>query len=246
MPCVRGRRTVTNPESPAFGPLYAALAAIADLSGPWLDVCVASALLTGASGESIALLTAEGTRDLLGASDPVAAELEQCEVELGEGPGWDAWRRGSAVVASDLAGTDATRWVGFSAEATRRGVRSVVALPVRAGAETIGITVRHRMDAGEPTAAESFRALFAADLIAVTILRLQAGLPPGDLALELHRDRDRAQIHQSAGMVSVQLGISVAEALLRIRAFAFAHGRPLRDISRDIVARQIKFEREVP
>lgn len=235
---------MTTTEAPNFAPLYAALAAIADLSGPWLDVCVASATLSGSTGNAVALLTREGTRDLLGASDSLATELELAEVELGEGPGWDAWRHGTAIVAADLAGEDASRWVGFAPEATSRGVRSMVALPVRVGDDSIGITVNHRTAAGEPSPAESFRALFAADLIAVTILRLQAGLPPGDLALELHGDRYRAQIHQAAGMVSVQLSVTVADALLRLRAYAFAHGRPLHDVARDVVSRQVTFARE--
>ena len=42
-------------------------------------------------------------------------------------------------------------------------------------------------------------------------------------------------------MVSVQLGVSVTEALIRLRAYAFSHDRPLRDVAEDVVARRLRF-----
>jgi hypothetical protein len=44
-------------------------------------------------------------------------------------------------------------------------------------------------------------------------------------------------------MVSVQLGITVAEGLLRLRARAFAEGRPLADVAADVVTRRIRLDR---
>jgi hypothetical protein len=43
-------------------------------------------------------------------------------------------------------------------------------------------------------------------------------------------------------MVSVQLGIDVGEALVRLRAHAFGHGRLVRDVARDVVERRLRFE----
>jgi AmiR/NasT family two-component response regulator len=53
----------------------------------------------------------------------------------------------------------------------------------------------------------------------------------------------RAEVHQASGMVSVQLGITVAEGLLRLRARAFAEGRPLADVAADVVTRRIRLDR---
>ena len=39
-------------------------------------------------------------------------------------------------------------------------------------------------------------------------------------------------VHQATGMISAQLGVGVGEALVRLRAYAFAHGRPLIEIAR--------------
>ena len=42
-------------------------------------------------------------------------------------------------------------------------------------------------------------------------------------------------------MVSVQLGISVTEALLRLRARAFAAETPLAEVAEAVVGRQLRF-----
>jgi hypothetical protein len=51
----------------------------------------------------------------------------------------------------------------------------------------------------------------------------------------------RAQVHQAAGMISVQLGVSLAEALVRLRARAFAEDRLIAEVAADVVARRLRF-----
>lgn len=43
-------------------------------------------------------------------------------------------------------------------------------------------------------------------------------------------------------MVAVQLGLSVTEALIPLRAHAFAHQRRLADIAADVVERRLRFD----
>jgi hypothetical protein len=43
-------------------------------------------------------------------------------------------------------------------------------------------------------------------------------------------------------MISVQLGVSLEEALVRLRAYAFAAGTPLDDIAGDVVSRLLRFD----
>ena len=67
------------------------------------------------------------------------------------------------------------------------------------------------------------------------------GHPPGAVAKELEAGADfHFAVHNAAGMVSVQEGISVAEALIRLRAFAFGNGRLLADVADDVVARRLR------
>jgi hypothetical protein len=49
-------------------------------------------------------------------------------------------------------------------------------------------------------------------------------------------------VHQAAGMASAQLGVSVDEALLRLRTQAFADDRQVADLARDVVDRRLRFD----
>ena len=44
--------------------------------------------------------------------------------------------------------------------------------------------------------------------------------------------------------VAVQLDVNVGEALIRLRAYAFGHDRPLAEVAKDIVARRLRFDRD--
>ena len=43
-------------------------------------------------------------------------------------------------------------------------------------------------------------------------------------------------------MVIVQLGVTAAVALVRLRAYAYSHERRLRDVAADVVARRLRFD----
>ena len=45
-------------------------------------------------------------------------------------------------------------------------------------------------------------------------------------------------------MISVQLGVSLEEAFVRLRAHAFAAGTPLDDVAGDVVTRLLRFAPE--
>ena len=61
------------------------------------------------------------------------------------------------------------------------------------------------------------------------------------LGAELEAGPDfRFVVHQASGMVSAQLDVTLGEALVRMRAFAFAHDRPLAAVAEDIVARRLR------
>ena len=54
---------------------------------------------------------------------------------------------------------------------------------------------------------------------------------------------DSSVVHQAAGMVSVQLDVSIEDANVALRAHAFAADRPLKDVAIDVVERRIRLER---
>jgi AmiR/NasT family two-component response regulator len=75
------------------------------------------------------------------------------------------------------------------------------------------------------------------------VLEAQAGAPSGAVPSQLEAGADfRFVVHNAAGMISVQQGISVTDALIRLRAYAFSHDRPLTDVAQDVVDRRIRLE----
>jgi hypothetical protein len=84
-------------------------------------------------------------------------------------------------------------------------------------------------------------ALVVADVAARWVLDTQAGAPRDAVAEELDAGADfHFAVHNAAGMVSVQEGISVTKALIRLRAFAFSNDRLLDAVAEDVVARRLR------
>jgi hypothetical protein len=172
--------------------------------------------------------------------ETVGAKLEELQFTLGEGPGPDS-AAGPAVLVPDLAAMQG-HWPAFAPAAAALGVHAVFAWPLRIGAISVGTLVAHRTTAG-PLAEEALADAFAL-AEAVTLLMLQqqypsAGLPPRhDQALPATY---RAEVHQAVGMISVQLGVGLAEALVRLRAYAYSAERPIGEVAALVVARSLRF-----
>ena len=90
-------------------------------------------------------------------------------------------------------------------------------------------------------------ALILADLAALTIERSGAAEYIEEVGLSAEEPQTWAHsavAHNASGMVSVQLSIGVEEALLRLRALAFASNRSVADIAEDVVARRLRSDHE--
>jgi AmiR/NasT family two-component response regulator len=56
----------------------------------------------------------------------------------------------------------------------------------------------------------------------------------------------RAEVHQATGVVAEQLGIGMTESLARLRAYAYAQGKPLIEIAREVVTRRLRLSTDTP
>ena len=204
------------------------------------DLCVDT---ISASGVALSL-DAGGNTSRLCASDDRTAHLEDLQFTLGEGPSFEARSHRVPVTARDLGSAhDRRRWPAFAGPAARAGIRAIVARPLRLGGTTLGVVTMYDEEAGPPTAEAAWEAALATRLLARRIVDLQNGLGSGELALELADAGDyRAEVHQASGMVSVQLGVDVHEALIRIRAHAFSTGVSTSSVATDIVARRLRLD----
>jgi hypothetical protein len=197
--------------------------------------------LVGVDGAGIMLMSGDIPRGSLCSSNAVSQLIEELQYTLGEGPCVDAYQQDRVVAEPDLADPVTRRWVAFSPSALQAGVRAVFGFPLRSGTVRLGALNLYRGWSGPLTDDQHADALVLANVAARWVLEAQAGAPPGAVAegLEIGADFHFA-VHNAAGIVSVQQGISVTEALIRLRAYAFSNDRLLADVAEDVIARRLR------
>jgi len=174
-------------------------------------------------------------------SDERMAALEDLQFTLGEGPCQDAFRERAPVLVPRLDDAAFALWPAFVAEARNSGVEAVFAYPLIAARSKVGVLTLYQDNAGDLTRDQSEDSEGLADVLAHTILAMQAAAPPGMLPAELDEAvAHRAEVHQASGMVAIQLKVPVAEALAALRAHAFAKDQTVADVAADIVARRLR------
>jgi GAF domain-containing protein len=202
------------------------------------EVCAEAMAMTGAG---IMLMSGDVARGSICSSNGVSALIEDLQYTLGEGPCVDAYQQDEPVCEPDLADAGERRWVAFTPRAVEAGARAVFGFPLRVGAVRIGALNLYRDQPGPLDDDQHADALVLAGVAARAVLAMQADAPPGRLGAELEAGSDfRFVVHQASGMVSAQLEVSVGEALIRLRAYAFAHDRPLAAVAHDVVARRLR------
>jgi hypothetical protein len=226
-----------------LGSVRAALAAVGtEGPGSWDKVCVACAEVPSMTGAGIILASGGEIRTSLGKSDPVEGVIEEAQFTLGEGPCIDAARQSAPVHEPDLAGPGLLRWPVFSPRAVAVGVAAVFAMPLQVGATHLGAMNYYRTRPGPLTHQQITAVLAISDLVAHTLIALQADAPPGALAPALADVPFRTGVHQATGMISAQLDIDMAEALVRLRAFAYTQDRPIDEVAGKVVLRTLRFD----
>jgi GAF domain len=194
------------------------------------------------SGVGLIVMSDSGPGAILAATDGAARVMEELQFTLGEGPCVDASRERRTVLQPNLALTAPQRWPAFAAGALEAGIRAIFAFPLQVGGIPLGVLDLYRDSSGDLDAGELAEALAFADAATTVLLHLQSQTGPGDLHPELLAlVEDRAEVHQATGMVSVQAVLGLAEALILLRAHAYAAERPIVDVARDVLARVLRF-----
>ena len=188
------------------------------------------------------MLAADGEhKGTLAASDETVDVIEDLQFGLGEGPSVEAYQRGGPVLEPNLATT--TRWPAFTRAAIEVGVFAVFALPMQVGAARMGALTLYRDAPGLLDADEFADALLLADVATLAVLNMQAGTPLDSLPWALSElSEHRTRVYQAMGMISVQLGSSLMEALARLRAHAFVEGRSIGLVAADVVDRSLRLD----
>ncbi|MCW2573274.1 MAG: hypothetical protein JWO88_3332, partial [Frankiales bacterium] len=212
-----------------------------------LRICQLCVEMLGLTGAGISIVTETGNRGVVCATDEVSAEIEQLQFSLGEGPCIDAVASGAPVLVPDLqqpSDVIVDRWPAFMAHAGSVGVRAVFALPLTIGAIRVGAMDLYRDSPGELGSDELSAALMAADAAAVGLLHMDTAHVDVFADDAGARSTYQLQVHQATGMVSAQVNVPIEEALLLLRARAFADGRPVTVVAKDVVERRMRFDKE--
>lgn len=220
-------------------------AAADGVQGDMRRLVTAAARGLRAAGVGVTVMTSGGVRGVCVSSDVAAERLEELQLTTGEGPCVDALADGRPVLVPELADGAMTRWPGYAPALHAAGVRAVFAFPMQVGAARFGVLDVFHTGTGSLRPDDLALALTFAEVAVSTLLDRQqrAGPQDGDDGLGDTLGA-RTALFQAQGMVMVQLGIPIADALVRIRAHAYAENRSLGDVAADIVARRLTFEPE--
>lgn len=242
--------------------LVAEQAALRDARVGLLDVCTAAVAALPVGGAGMSAMSRDRASHPLCSTDSVSQQLEELQLTLGEGPCVDAFVLGSSVLCTDLlAGELQRHWTVFADAALEAGARAVFAFPLQIGAISPGVLDLYSSNSVELDADEVADAMAFADI--ATLLLLDAGIsetgvppdtaPSGTDGVDTDRPDAasfddlggyRAEIDQATGILTVQLGIGVEEAFIRLRAHAYARGTRISMVAADVVAHRLRLPQE--
>ena len=200
-------------------------------------LCRFAAEELGLAGAAVTLVPTAGAHAVSAASDPATRQHEDEQFGVGEGPTQDVFSSQRPVEVTDLERTGADRWPGYAPAASAAGVRAVVALPLHVGAVTFGVLTlscpKPRVfDRTQMRTARRFAELATELLMDNSMSEPAVGLDPDHhAAMATH-----GHIYQAQGMTMVDLGVSLPDALARMRAHAYATEQDLADLATDIIA----------
>jgi hypothetical protein len=206
-------------------------------------ICELSVNEAAVSGAAVSVMGQPGAAEhyaLVCATCETSVLLDDLRLTTGDSPTAEAFTSGGPVLVSDLATTGA-RWPGFTSEACAAGVAAIFSFPLQIGAIRVGVLELHRSTAGPLPGHSLSDALMLAEIATQTVLDDLDDEDPMDVRW---LSNIQAVGHQASGIVAVQLDITVRDALLRIRGHAFAGQKPLNEVARRIVTRELRLETE--
>lgn len=211
-------------------------------------LCDACVVLLDVDAAAISLVFDGASSGTLGSTGEPARMYDELQFTLGEGPCLEAVTRRIPILAVDLADSGEVRWPAYCPAMLAHQIRSVYAIPIVVAGEFVGALDLFRAQAGPLPEEQLIDAIAAAELAAIPVLDLldadlQAAVvdPTSNAWAELNT-LSRTEVSQATGMLVAQLELEPAEALVRLRAHAYATGRSATDVARDILDRRLKLE----
>jgi GAF domain-containing protein len=207
-------------------------APLADLLARILELT--SRAIEASAAVSVTVVDDEGQHATAAASSQDARDVDDAQYADDEGPCVDALRTGEEHRLDDLTETD--RWPRFRERAASLGFGSVLAVPLRAGPQTVGCLNVFAAQPNGLTADDRHLARRIAAPAAATLANARAYRRVSRLAEQLQNALDgQAVVERAKGMLLAHTGCSEDEAAARLRTAAQQQGRPLREVANDLL-----------
>ncbi|MGO4691480.1 GAF and ANTAR domain-containing protein [Glaciibacter sp. 2TAF33] len=200
------------------------------------------------AGAAVSILGETFGTETVCASDKQAARLDELQIDIGEGPCWQARSTRRPVLTGDVQRGSQSSWPVFSEAIRNDGVGALFAFPLIVGSLVIGAVDLYAREPGSLTETQVEGAEGLAAIAARQVLRKalsesdRYGLDDPETDARL----SRRVVHQATGMVLAQLGLSASDALIVIRGHAFSAGRSVREVATEIVERRLDLSSNNP
>lgn len=205
------------------------------------DLCSPFVGAVGVGGAAISTLGRPLGSQTVCASSSIAARIDEIQIDLGEGPCWEALRTRVPVMEPDLQRGAGSGWPGAREALRALDIGALYAFPLFVGDLGVGSVDLYSHDARQLSRdAVADVTVLAAVASRHLLRRALDELDNGDEGIA-DGPYSRREMHQASGMVAAQLSIGVDDALLVLRGRAFSTGRSVSEVAADVVARRLDF-----
>jgi hypothetical protein len=217
-----------------IGRLAAVLAGLHDIEPGAERLCEAGRMMLDAEGAALSLMTSPDSVTVVASTDALAAQLEDLQEVVGEGPSRDAFGADAVQIARFAAHGDG-KWTLMHEHGARLGFDGAMIVPLRPHDRPIGILSAYRR--GGDFTVDPQTADFLGVALGAALLK-DAHVAERDDGLG-EAWSSRAEVHQATGMIIAQVGVRPEDALALLRGQAFAHDTTMLDVAHQIVERRI-------
>jgi hypothetical protein len=222
----------------ATDPFYLATAAVSDSKKQITELARPFLHFLPVSGASVSTFGSILPAESISVTDALAGRVDELQLDLGEGPCWDALSYRRPVMEPDLSTPSSVSWPAFLHAIRDEQVGAIFAFPLLFGPLEIGAVDLYSVAPVSLTSKQQEQTLVLSAIISRIILRNAInddGLPGETTSFS------RRLIHQATGMVLAQIGTTAEDAHLILQARAFAENRTMREVAQDVLDRQIRF-----
>ena len=206
-----------------------------------LDLLVESSTrYTAAIEAGIMLADAHGGLHVVATTSERAADIEEAQLGLEQGPCVDAYRTGAVVEVPDVAASRA-RWPGFADVADSRGLRAAHAVPLRQRVGTAGGFNLFADRVGRFSDRDASLVEAMAQMVGISLARHRISDGQASVVAQIRKTLDgRVLIEQAKGVLAYRHTVAIDDAFLILRRHARATGAGLVKVAENVVLRRIE------